>query len=218
MKSNAFLAVLAPVVLVSGISVAQAAPIYLNHANMTVALGASHAADPEPFADHTTAHALANIIDAPSASAGESHASGGGGTHVWISDGTPLELDFDLLVEYDLTTLHFWNYYTETYDVDEINFTFYSGAHSVVGTLQFFPETGTSSPETSQDYALSFPDRVRYVNAVLTGTNGHIDFNNIGFTGELSTPVDPSPVPLPASALLLGAGVGALALKRKRRT
>ena len=66
--------------------------------------------------------------------------SGPSGTHVWYDNtATPLELRFDFLTEYDLTTLRFWNYFTESFDVDEINFKFYSAAKTLVGTLQFFP-------------------------------------------------------------------------------
>jgi hypothetical protein len=62
---------------------------------------------------------------------------------------------------------------------------------------------GGSTPSDStliiaQDFYLSFPLKIRYVNAVLSGSNGQVDFNNIGFTGEVSA------VPTPAAEWLLG--------------
>ena len=80
--------------ILSAVSLAaNAAPVYLNFQNITVALGASMAA--EPFANRTTADSLASIIDAPSADASENHDQS---THVWVSVGS-LEIDFDFLIE-----------------------------------------------------------------------------------------------------------------------
>lgn len=189
-----------------------AAPVYLNSSNMTVALGASMA--PEPFVNTTTADALSNAIDAPTAASGEIHNSPG--THVWINS-APLELDFDFGMEYDLTSLHFWNYYTETFDVDQIAFKFFDASNTQVGTLDFAPDLGTPTPLTAQNYLLNFPSKVQYVNAFFSGTNGQVDFNNIGFTGELS---NPSVIPLPAGLPLLGSGLalmGFLGWRKKRK-
>jgi len=182
--------------------------IYLNDQNITVALGPSMAA--EPFANRTTAASLASIIDAPSASAAEFHNQG---THVWVSGG-PLELVFDFQVEYDLTTLHFWNYHTESFDVDQIDFRFYDASNSLVGTLLgVVPALGGSSPSDStpilaEDYDLSSPSEVRFVNAVLSGTNGQVDFNNLGFTGVES-------VPEPAATLLVLTALGLVAARNR---
>jgi len=109
---------------------AHAGTIYLNDQNISVALGSGMAA--EPFANQTTAISLANVIDAPSAAAGEDHISPT--THVWVSGGT-LELVFDFGVEYDLTTLHFWNYFAEGFDVDNIDLTFFDESMTLVGQL-----------------------------------------------------------------------------------
>lgn len=209
---------------------ASATPVYLNDQNITVALGASHAAqviaNPTngPFANVTLAQSLANIIDAPSASAGEFHTQQ---THVWVSGGH-LELDFDFGVEYDLSTLHFWNYHSEAFDVDDILFTFFDGSSQLVGQLNAQPNLGnaTGSDGTlifAEDYALNFPSNVRYVNAWLTGTNNQVDFNNIGFTAVLSNPdpdpnPNPNPVPEPATLPLLGLGLAGLGLMRRRRS
>ncbi|NNL67547.1 MAG: PEP-CTERM sorting domain-containing protein, partial [Myxococcales bacterium] len=57
---------------------------------------------------------------------------------------------------------------------------------------------------------LNFPSKVRFVNAVLSGSNGQVDFNNLGFTGEVS-------VPEPATALLLLVGLLSIAAQRRTR-
>jgi hypothetical protein len=209
---------------------ASAAPVYLNDQNITVALGVSHAAqviaNPTfgPFQNVSLAQSLANIIDAPSATAGELHNQQ---THVWVSGGH-LELDFDFGVEYDLSTLHFWNYHSEGFDVDDIDFTFYDGSFNQVGLLNVQPLLGNATgsdndPIFAEDYALNFPSNVRYVNAWLTGSNNQVDFNNIGFTAVLSDPdpdpdPDPNPVPEPATLALLGLGLAGLGLMRRRRS
>ena len=189
--------------VVSG--VANADTIYLNDQNITVSLGSSMAA--EPFENQTTAISLANVIDAPSADASESHVSPT--THVWVSGGS-LELDFDFGVEFDLTALHFWNYFGEAFDVDNIDFVFSDASMSFVGELlNVEPALGSggSNPIFAEDFALSFPSKVRFVNVVLTGTNGEVDFNNIGFTA----------IPEPSTALLLASGLLAMAVGQRRR-
>jgi hypothetical protein len=187
----------------------EAAPIYLNSSNITVSLGPTMAS--EPFENQTTAISLANVIDAPSADAGEDHLSPT--THVWVSGG-PLELIFDFGTEYDLTTLHFWNYFSEDFDVDNVAFTFFNAAAVGVGTLDVTPALGGAggNPIFAEDYALSFPSNVRFVHSLLTGTNGEVDFNNIGFTAELSNPTE---VPEPATLTLFTLGLAGLARFRK---
>ncbi len=201
--------------------------VYLNNSNISVALGSSMTA--EPFSNRTTAASLASVIDAPSAIAKEFHTQT---THVWVSGGS-LELDFDFGTEYDLTTLHFWNYWGEGYDVDNIAFTFFDDAMSLVDTLDVvnpflggYLETGPfsdSTPLSAQNYVLNFPTEVQFVNAVLTGSNGEVDFNNIGFTGRLSIcatnpslPQCASQVPVPGTALLLAAGLAGIGFRRHR--
>lgn len=199
--------------------------IYLNDSNISVALGSSMAA--EPFANRTTAASLASVIDAASATTKEFHTQS---THVWVSGGS-LELDFDFGTEYDLTTLHFWNYWGEGFDVDNISFTFYDSLSSFVGTLSVvdpflggYLEAGPfsdSTPLSAQNYLLSFPSKVQYVNAVLTGSNSEVDFNNIGFTGQLSIcATDPTlpgctnSVPVPGTLFLFAIGLAGIGLRR----
>lgn len=196
---------------------AAAAPVYLNDTNITVALGPGMAA--EPFANRTTAASLASVIDAPTASSGELHLQS---THVWVSGGS-LTLVFDLGIEYDLSAVHFWNYHSEAYDVDNVAFTFFSGSNSNVGSLSFSPLLGNSTgsdstPIFAESRTLAFPTNVRYVTAVLTGTNNEVDFNNIGFTAEVSVPnPNPTPVPEPTTMLLAGVAltVGARRMRRQ---
>jgi hypothetical protein len=204
--SRVVFAFVAYMVVISG--VANAA--YLNDQNITVSLGPSMS--PNPFANRPTAASLASIFDAPSASASEFHNQS---THVWVSGGT-LELVFDFGIEYDLSTLHFWNYHTESYDVDNIDFTFYDASNVFAGSLlNVNPSLGGSAPSDStaifaENYSLSFPSKVRYVNAVLSGSNNQVDFNNLGFTGAVSA------VPVPAAVWLFGSGLlGIVGLRQK---
>ncbi len=189
--------------------------VYLNGTNMSVALGPGMSAN--PFANRGTAESLASIIDAPSASAFEKHNQQ---THVWVSGGT-LALAFDLRDEYNLSTFHFWNYHSEAYDVDDIDLTFYDGANQLVGTLLDVKPSlgGTSQNDATEIYAensvLAFPAKVRYVSAVLSGSNGQVDFNNMGFTGVLTSTV---PVPEPGTYALMALGLVAIgALRRRQR-
>lgn len=193
--------------------VAGAAPIFLNNSNASVALGPLMPA--EPFANRTTAASLASIMDLPTAASSELHNQS---THVWVSGGI-LELRFDLGIEYDLTTFHFWNYHSESHDVDDIDLQFFDASNALVGTISnVVPALGNgtgsdSSPIFAQNIALSFPSRVRFVTAVLSGSNNQVDFNNMGFTGELS---NPQGVPEPSTWLLLGSGMLALGWRRWR--
>ena len=122
---------------------AVAAPIYLNESNITVAVGSgtSPGSYNNTFASGQT---INKVIDAPSATSEEFHNQT---THIWYTAyeiGGGLELSFDFGQEYDLNTLHFWNYTGENYDVDNIEFTFFNSANSQVGILQVLPDLGTA--------------------------------------------------------------------------
>tara|TARA_R110002096_G_scaffold43472_3_gene117264 strand:- start:6856 stop:7566 length:711 start_codon:yes stop_codon:yes gene_type:complete len=192
---------LAVALIVSAAGTISANAAYLNFQNTTVALGESMSA--EPFANRTTADSLASIIDLASPTQNEQHTQT---SHVWVSGGS-LELNFAFDAEYDLHTLHFWNYFTETYDIDDISLQFFNDSGALVGALAVQPVTGThlgSEFIAPADYVLAFPTNVRFVNALLTGTNGQVDFNNLGFSGELSQ------VPVPAAFWLLASAFGVL--------
>lgn len=190
------------------------ADVYLNQSNITVAVGAGTSAGSfnNTFANGAT---IAKVIDAPSADAEEFHNQS---THIWFTASEPgggLELAFDFQIEYDLSVLHFWNYTSEGYDVDNIDFTFFNGANVQVGALSLTPDLGTSPGITSQDIVLAAPLNVRYVTAFLSGSNREVDFQNIGFTADVS-----APIPEPASVALFGLGglVVAARVRRRRAT
>ncbi len=188
-----------------------AAATYLNSSNITVAVGAG--TSPGDFNNtFSNGATITKVIDAPSAAAEEFHDQQ---THIWYTADAPgggLELRFDFQTEYDISVLHFWNYTAEGFDVDAVNFTFYSGANAQVGTLSVAPELGSSPGIRAQDLTLAAPLNVRYVTAFLTGSNRQVDFQNIGFTADISTPI-----PEPDAALLMALGtVGVLLIVRRR--
>ncbi|MGB7325884.1 MAG: PEP-CTERM sorting domain-containing protein [Rubripirellula sp.] len=185
------------------------AAVYLNISNISVEVGSG--TSPGSFNNTYSGGTIDKVIDAPSATATEFHDQT---THIWFTSDAPgggLELRFDFGREYDITDLHFWNYTSEAYDVDNIDFTFFNGSGLNVGTLSVQPELGSSPGIAAQDIALLAPLNVRTVNAFLTGTNQQVDFQNIGFTASVST------VPEPSSFLALGLAVGIAGLSRRRR-
>jgi hypothetical protein len=191
---------------------ASAVSTYLNSSNINVAVGAG--TSPGSFNNTFDGGQTINkVIDAPSADATEVHSQT---THIWFTAdevGGGLELRFDFLVEYNINTLHFWNYDSEGFDVDNVAFAFFNDANVQVGTLGVTPALGSTPAIAAQDIPLAAPLNVRFVTAFLTGSNGQVDFQNIGFTAELSSP----PVPEPATLSLLAAGVLGLAVARRRR-
>lgn len=187
------------------------AATYLNQANITVQVGPGTSAGTfhNTFDGGAT---ITKVIDAPSAAAEEFHNQQ---THIWFTAdaaGGGLELRFDFRAEYDLGVLHFWNYTSEDYDVDSVAFTFYNGANAQVGTLTLSPALGSSPGIQAQDITLAAPLNVRYVTAFLSGSNREVDFQNIGFTAEVS-----APVPEPGALGMMGAGVLALLAAARRR-
>lgn len=196
-------------------SAAFAAPVYLNESLISVSLGAGTTATTSNNT-FNGGQTINKVIDAPSAGAEEFHNQT---THIWFSGGG-LELLFDFNQEYDISTLHFWNYTGENFDVDNIDFTFFDSSSTQVGNLSVMPALGSSPGIKAEDISLAAPLNVQFVTAFLTGTNNQVDFQNIGFTAEESEPQPPSAVPLPAGLPLMLSGllgIGVIA-RRKRAT
>lgn len=182
--------------------------IYLNIDNITVAVGPG--TSPGTFNNtFNSGQTIDKVIDAPSADAEEFHNQT---THIWFTAdqiGGGLELVFEFGIAYDITTLHFWNYTAESFDVDNIAFDFFNG-DNLVGSLEVQPDLGTSPGITAQDYVLAAPLNVTSVVAFLTGSNGEVDFQNIGFTATVSQ------VPLPAGVWLLASALAGVGFLRRR--
>lgn len=201
-------------IILFGTSKAVAEPIYLNFTNITVEVGDGTSAGTfnNTFANGAT---IEKVIDAASADAEEFHNQS---THIWFTAdeiGGGLELWFDFTQEYDLSTLHFWNYTAESFDVDNIEFVFFNNLNEQVGELTVMPDLGSSPGITAQDLLLVAPLNVRYVSAFLTGSNGEVDFQNIGFTAELSEP-GPGVTPIPETGSFGLVLLGLFALTRHR--
>lgn len=194
-----------------------ALPVYLNNTNISVAVGpgTSPGSFNNTFDNGAT---IGKVIDAPSAAASEVHTQA---THIWYTAsavGGGLELVFNFGQEYDITTLHFWNYDGEGFDVDQVAFTFFNSSNVQVGTLAVNPALGSSPAIFAQDIVLAAPLNVQYVTAFLTGSNGQVDFQNIGFTAQVSTPTNPQPNGVPdsgATAGLLGFALLVVSIARR---
>ncbi|TWT78077.1 hypothetical protein Pla123a_08660 [Posidoniimonas polymericola] len=189
---------------------AAAAPVYLNQDNMTVVVGpgTSSGTFHNTFNSGAT---ITKVIDAPSADAEEFHDQS---THIWFTAddvGGGLELVFEFDASYDIDTLHFWNYTSEGYDVDNVDFFFFNAGGAQVGALSVQPDLGSSGGIEAQDIALAAPLNVKSVTAFLTGSNREVDFQNIGFSAELSQ------VPSPAASGLLLAGLITATGRRRSR-
>ena len=165
--------------------------VFLNFTNTSVMLGDLHNGDSEPFANRTTLDSLISLTDAPSADAEEFHRQS---THVWVSGGM-LEVVFEFDNDFDLTQFHFWNYHSESFDVDDVDLVFLDSEMNTIGTMEdISPALGNdtgfdSTPTLAEDFALDF-EGVRYVRATFAGSNDQVDFNNMGFTGS-ATEVEP---------------------------
>ena len=127
-------------------------------------LGELHNGDREPFANRSTLESLISLTDAPSADFEEFHQQT---SHVWVSGGM-LEIVFDLDVDYDLDQFHFWNYHSESFDVDDIDLVFYDSEMNSIGTLEdISPALGNDTGSdfdatTAEDFDLDFAG-VRFV-------------------------------------------------------
>ncbi len=104
-------------------------------------------------------------------------------------------------MEWDLPVLHFWNYSGEGVDADDIDFTYFGGSGTFVGSLLDAAPAlggGGSNPIFAEDIPLAFPARIQFVHAILSGSKGQVDLNNMGFTHTKSDPshLGQSPNPL----------------------
>ncbi len=191
------------------LSTAEAVPVYLNNTNMTVEVGSG--TSPGSFNNtFSNGNTIGKVIDAPSATAEEFHNQT---THIWFTAaqlGGGLELKFNFNQSYDISMLHFWNYTSESYDVDNIDFTFFNNTNTQVGSLSISPDLGSTPGIKAQDILLAAPLNVQFVTAFLTGSNKQVDFQNIGFTAEVSE------VPLPATIWFFISGVFGLFHYRKK--
>ena len=187
--------------------------VYLNIDNISVGVGPG--SSPGGFNNtFNNGQTIEKVIDAPSADAEEFHNQT---THIWFTAdqvGGGLELEFDLGIAYDISTLHFWNYTAESFDVDNIDFTFFGPTGQQVGTLSVQPDLGTSPGITAQDLALPAPLNIKTVTAFLTGSNRQVDFQNIGFTAVVSVIPEPTTLGL----LLLGTAITTAASRQRRRS
>lgn len=212
MNDSGFLPV--AIMVVSGVVAAPtfAETVYLNKDNISVAVGPG--TSPGTF-NNTLANGatIEKVIDAPAASAPEFHNQQ---THIWFTANTiggGLELLFDLQTSYDISTLHFWNYDGESFDVDNVAFTFFNSSNQQIGSLNVSPALGSSPAIFAQDIPLAAPLNVRYVTAFLSGSNREVDFQNIGFTAAVSV----VPEPLVLGTLPMGLAAVLLAVRQRRR-
>lgn len=211
------------VIATSGLALACASPaqasVFLNKDLITVAVGAGTSSGTfNNTFTNSPGLTIQKVIDAPTAASAEIHNQD---THIWFTADNPgggLELLFDFQAEYDISTLHFWNYDSESYDVDNVDFTFFNGANAQVGALSAMPALGSSPAIFAQDILLAAPLNVRYVKAFLTGTNREVDFQNIGFTANVSVPVNAVPESATWGMMLFGFGMIGSTMRQRRAT
>lgn len=120
---------------------------------------------------------LASVIDAASPTVFDRHTTS---SHVWAEGETIFY--FDLQADYELNAIHFWNFNEEGFDVDAIQFLFYDSSETLISQISVEPQIGFEDI-LAEDFAVDV-DNVRYVRAILTGSNGQVEFQNIGFSGE----------------------------------
>ncbi len=130
---------------------------------------------------------IENAINAESATTIEIHTEE---THVEAEGVNRMELRFDLRSEYNVTTIHFWNFWDDNSDwnVDEMTFVFFDSANEVIDDIVLVPQNGYEDI-SAEDFPVDFFG-VRYIEAEFRSNENRIEFMNIGFTG---VPVNNSP-------------------------
>ncbi len=146
--------------------------IYFNEANMSVEFG------PNTVGTLNNTSSVQNVIDAPSASSSEVHTQQ---SHIWHT-GEQLEVIFDIGEDHLITSIHFWNYTAENFDVDLIEVKFLDSESNNTGTLELTPSLG-GTPIFAEDFAVNPPVIAKSLEVVLKGSNNQNDFQNMGFTG-----------------------------------
>lgn len=137
------------------------------------------------FVNVSPEQSLANVINCLDPDEGEEHTQA---SHVWWSGGD-LELVFNFDVDYLVTTIYFWNYFTEQYDVDGIDFAFYDMQGMLQRSFSVLPRMGENAAGANANNIVAeeipvepFAKGSRVV-ATLNGTNSQIDFQNMVFVG-----------------------------------
>ena len=139
-----------------------------------------------------------NAVDAQFV--GESDVHHNANTHIYTGSG-PIVLRFDLLGSFDIYKVHFWNYFSEQYDVDDVQLEFYGANDTLLGSYQYLP-LSSIDPSFAETRTFEQVHGVDYVIATLSGSNGAVDFQNIGFTAIPSSALN-VPIPLAFVGVLL---------------
>jgi len=138
------------------------------------------------FVNVNEQQSLANVIDCLDINEGETHTQA---SHVWWNP-APLELIFDFGQEFSLRSIHFWNYFGEGFDVDQIDFVFFNSLNETTGTFTVEPRTGekalgqNNNPIVAETLPLPAGIQASRVAATLTSSNGELDFQNFVFRSD----------------------------------
>ncbi len=138
----------------------------------------------------------------------------------------PYTVRFDLGQEYNLTAFNLWNnagsIFNDGEGADDFQLDFYNSSETPVGLSSQYNALDIL---TQQIFVINNASNVRYVDFIIqtnhsigtTDNDGlsternYVDFYEVNFDGDVS-----SPVPVPATMLLLGSGlIGLVGVRRK---